>query len=239
MVASQALMGTAHVREVACLGRKFARRPEICGRPLLGVSEDKSANSKPNNQHHQKMIKKIIAIDGAYAHHAARDAGFEHFPIPAFRDIVKSGDDVDVLESFITIIEKVPENDSPEAVATESTRVKNMQYALEMRGCHVLVCPDKRSQSVGVKHSDDQRLMISTLSTCLRLRPDFLVFVGADGDYAPMLWELRKEGIRTEVVATTNSLANDLKRVAFTIISLDELFERIKTDIDLERAAAK
>ena len=88
-----------------------------------------------------------------------------------------------------------------------------------MAGARVLVCPAKRS-GTGYKQSDDQRLMIATLSTCLRLRPDFLTFVGADGDYAPMLWELREAGVRSEVVANANALASDLRRVAYGVVDL-------------------
>jgi hypothetical protein len=206
---------------------RLFRNPHELGTRILKNATSNSmnhTNRKPNT-----MITKIIAIDGVYASIAAEHAGLPHFPVRAIRDIVAGGEDVDVLEMFCTVVKKVPENDTPEAVATESTRVMRFQHMLEYQGCNVLVCPDKRGPD-GPKHSDDQRLMITTLSTCLRLRPDFLVFIGADGDYAPMLWELRREGIRTEVVATIKCLANDLKRVAHNVVSLDELFERIKRE---------
>jgi len=117
------------------------------------------------------------------------------------------------------VIQRVPEDDSPEAVATAIHQLEQKRFALEMAGARVLVCPAKRSSN-GYKQSDDQRLMIATLSTCLRLRPDFLTFVGADGDYAPMLWELREAGVRSEVVANANALASDLRRVAYGVIDL-------------------
>ena len=60
--------------------------------------------------------------------------------------------------------------------------------------------PAKRLKDGGFKQSDDQRLVIATLSLALRLRPDFVVLAAGDGDFAPMVWELRNEGIRTEVL---------------------------------------
>lgn len=73
--------------------------------------------------------------------------------------------------------------------------------------------------------------MITTLSRCLKLQPDFLVFVAGDGDYAPMLWELRNEGIRTEVVADIQeSFARELERVAYNSIDLGQVLTEIKQD---------
>lgn len=173
------------------------------------------------------MLEKIIAIDKQYADRVARDADldFPHFPTEEFRDLVKS--DADVIETLITVIKRVPEEETPEAIATEADKLHSKRFALEMAGCRVIVSPAKRTPDGGHKHSDDQRLMVTTLSTCLRLRPDFLVFVGGDGDYAPMLWELRREGIRTEVVANLINIASDLKRVAHNVIDLDDILTKI------------
>jgi len=185
------------------------------------------------------MLRKVIAIDMQYAQRAAQAVSFQHFPIDEFRDLVSRGNrgseggtvpdvDVDVIETIVTVVKKVAQDDSAEAIATVASQVERAQYALEMKGCRVIVCPAKRTPDGSYKQSDDQRLMITTLSTCLKLRPDFLVFVGADGDYAPMLWELRTEGVRTEVAAVREGLASDLMRVAYNIIDLAAVFEHIK-----------
>lgn len=172
------------------------------------------------------MLRKIIAIDSAYANIVARQSDFRHFPVDEFRQIAIGNGGVDVIETLITVNEFPPEDDSPEAIATASHQSHGIRYALEMKGCRVIRCPAKRTHD-GVKQSDDQRLMITTLSTCLRLKPDFLLFVAADGDYSPMIWELRYEGIRTEVVANAGSIANDLKRAAYSVIDVDDIFSTI------------
>ncbi len=176
------------------------------------------------------MLKKLIAVDSAYAARVARDAGFANFPIREFRKLVSSGDGVDVIETLVTVIQFVPRDDSPEEFATVHQNVKRVSDFLENAGCRIILCPAKKTPDGGFKQSDDQRLMITTLSACLKLRPDFLVFLGADGDYAPMLWELRTEGIRTEVVAVPNTLASDLKRAAYSFVDLDEVFRSMKAE---------
>jgi len=174
------------------------------------------------------MVRKVIAVDSQYAYRESTKANFQFFPVEEFRELVNGDEGVDVIETVYTLIKKVPEDDSAEALATVASQVDRIQHALEMKGCRVIVCPAKRTPDGGYKQSDDQRLMIKTLSICLKLRPDFLVFVGADGDYAPMMWELRAEGVRVEVVANSTSLATDLRRVAHSVVDLDEVFGRIK-----------
>lgn len=169
------------------------------------------------------MIKKIIAIDSQYANRVAKKMGFQHFPIKPFRDLVQKGEEVDVIETIATLVEFGIDPSASEEVATNALNLKKIHESMELQGAYVIRCPAKPSQSTssGLKHSDDQRLMITTLSSCLKLRPDFLVFVAGDGDFAPMLWELRNEGIRTEVVADDkDSFARELKRVAYNCIDL-------------------
>ncbi|MEK8021491.1 MAG: NYN domain-containing protein [Candidatus Parabeggiatoa sp.] len=186
------------------------------------------------------MLRKLIAIDSQNADRVAKKMGFSYFPIKLFRDIVQQGEDVDVIETIATLVEFWIEPTETEKVASNTNRLKKIQDSMELQGAYVIRCPSKPSKSTiaGIKHSDDQRLMITTLSRCLKLRPDFLVFVSGDGDYAPMLWELRNEGIRTEVVADKKeNFAKDLKRVAYNSIDLCQILSDLKnnnTDIDEE-----
>jgi hypothetical protein len=178
------------------------------------------------------MPKKIIAIDTQYANRVAKKLGLSYFPIKPFRELVQDGEDVDVIETMATLVEYWVDQNSPEEVATNTLNLRKIQNRLEMEGVYVIRCPSKPSPntSSGFKHSDDQRLMITTMSRCFKLRPDFLVFVAGDADYAPMLWELRHEGIRTEVVADEESLALELKRVAYNCIDLCELLDNSETN---------
>ncbi len=178
------------------------------------------------------MLKKIVAIDSAYAERVARSLNFPHLPLRDILLAIQNDDSVDILECLVTVNKRVPEDDSAAAIANVAWQIEQKQHALEMNGARTIVCPTKRSQSSasGFKMSDDQRLMITTLSLCLRLRPDFLTFLAADGDYAPLIWELRDQGIRTEVVARKEELASDLQRAAYNFVDLGRLLESIRSN---------
>ena len=184
------------------------------------------------------MLRKIIGIDLAYANLAARGLGFQNWPCRPFRDYV-AGDEDQVLD-MITALHRPPSsNDTAEEVARTAQQNARITYALEMSGCRVIPAPAKKTPEVTadgrcvLKRSDDQVLMIELALVCMKLRPDFLTLVGADGDLAPLVAGLRREGVRTEVVADSDALASDLKRVAYNVIDLRDLL----TDPDFRAAA--
>lgn len=174
------------------------------------------------------MLRKLLAVDHAYARRIAIEKGHPHFPA-SFREVVQGDDRVDLLESLIFVIKPVPASDSPEDVATASEQTERLSYALEMNGWRTVICPAKRSGD-GFKQSDDARLVIECLALCLRLRPDFFVLFAGDGDFAPLVWALRAEGIRTEVVASAANLASDLRRAAYNVVEAEPLFEALHSD---------
>jgi uncharacterized LabA/DUF88 family protein len=171
------------------------------------------------------MLRKILAVDHAYARRIAVEQGHPYFPA-ALREVVQGEDGVDLLESLIFIAKPVPASDSPEDVAAVSEQTERLSYALEMHGWRTVICPAKRSGD-GFKQSDDARLVIESLALCLRLRPDFFVLFAGDGDFAPLVWALRAEGIRTEVVASAANLASDLRRAAYGVIEAEPLFQAL------------
>lgn len=171
------------------------------------------------------MLRKILAVDHAYARRIAVEGGHPHFPAE-FSEVVHGEDGVDLLESLIFIVKPVPASDSPEDVATSSAQTERLSYALEMNGWRTVICPAKRSGD-GFKQSDDARLVIESLALCLRLRPDFFVLFAGDGDFAPLVWALRAEGIRTEVVASAANLASDLRRAAYSVVEAEPLFQAL------------
>ena len=171
------------------------------------------------------MIRKLFAIDLTPNEIIARDQGHTFFPIQPIRDLI-AGEGVDLIETLVTLVARVAD-DNPNAIAANHENFKRKQHALEMAGARVIEAPAKRCQNGNFKQSDDQRLVIATLSLALRLRPDFLVLAAADGDFAPMVWELRNVGIRTEVMARPECLASDLRRAAYSVIDLDEVLATV------------
>jgi uncharacterized LabA/DUF88 family protein len=173
------------------------------------------------------ILKKLIAIDLLYAERYAKEQGLPYFPMKDFIRLCSAGN-VDVIEVLCTLQRRVPENDSAEALGAVMQSFERKRYPLEMCGAKIIECPAKRSQSSqsGYKQSDDQRLMIKTLTLAMKLRPDFVMLVAADGDYAPMVEALRDEGIRTEIIAAPNTLASELRRHAKNVIDLETLLQQ-------------
>ena len=171
------------------------------------------------------MIKKLLAIDLTPCDIVARDLGHPHFPVKEIRELI-AGDGVDLIETVVTLVERVPD-ETPESIAANKVNFTRIQHALEEAGARVIPAPAKRQPDGGFKQSDDQRLVIATLSYALRLRPDFVVLAAADGDFAPMVLALREAGIRTEILARAQMLASDLRRAAFSVIDLDNVLNQI------------
>lgn len=174
------------------------------------------------------VVRKIVAIDGKNAECAARKVGFNFFPLEGLLDLMQGEGDVDVIETLYTVQKRVPENDSAEAVADVSEQVERKCFALEMVGAKTIVCPAKRKPDGGFKQSDDQLLQIKTLSLCMHLKPDVLTLVSGDDDHAPLVWELREHGIRTEVVAPEGMMGSQLRRACYTKVDLNRLLARLQ-----------
>jgi uncharacterized LabA/DUF88 family protein len=171
------------------------------------------------------MLKKILSVDLTPCEFVARDCGHQHFPMQAVREAIAGGG-VDLIETQVTLVERVAD-DNPESISANKINFTRKRHALEMAGARVITAPAKRLPDGSFKQSDDQRLVIATLSLALRLRPDFVVLAAADGDFAPMVWELRNAGIRTEVLARPQMLASDLRRAAYSVIDLDDFLNQI------------
>lgn len=171
------------------------------------------------------MLRKLLTVDHKYARWIAREAGFEHFPAE-FREEVFDHDGVDLVEALISVVQHVPSDDSAESLATIAAQVEGQRCVFESHGWRSVLCPSKRSGD-GYKQSDDQWLAIETILTAMRIRPDFVVLFAGDGDFAPLVWGLRREGIRTEVIASEMNLASELRRAAFNIIDADNLLSRL------------
>jgi uncharacterized LabA/DUF88 family protein len=57
------------------------------------------------------------------------------------------------------------------------------------------------------------------------MRPDVVVLVTGDADFAHLALRLRRRGIRVEVAATTQTLGSGLRGAANEIIDLTHLLE--------------
>lgn len=68
-------------------------------------------------------------------------------------------------------------------------------------------------------------MAMDALELTLEVRPDIVVLVTGDSDFAYLAEKLRKRGIRVEVASVEQSLGNELKNAASSTIDLIEIFD--------------
>jgi uncharacterized LabA/DUF88 family protein len=74
----------------------------------------------------------------------------------------------------------------------------------------------------------DLELALDVVQYVSGVKPDIVVLVTGDGDFAPLANWLRLRGIRVEVASTPNSLSQDLREASNGYIDLDEAIEQIQ-----------
>lgn len=170
----------------------------------------------------------LLAIDGAFLTSVARQFGLPHIS-PATVRAVCEKDGFDVLETFTTLIQEVPETLDDRLVGEKQNSFEKRRRALEAAGATVVPCPSRRMDS-GFKQSDDQRLVVKALSFCLRVKPRFLCLAAGDRDYIPLVEELRFHGIRTMLLTYREYCSYDLERICWKTQIIGDHF-----DLEAER----
>ena len=174
-------------------------------------------------------MRNIIGIDTQFVYHSMKsiDPDNTRFPFRLFQDFI-AGDQDEVIEMFAPVIRFPPQSLQIEDVVAATTAFTKMCFALQEQGVNVIEAPARLVRHTQeVKHSDDQRLMIRLALTCARLKPDFLVLVAADGDYAPLVWGLREEGIRTKLISDPSVLSSELRNSSYSVSDLYNVLHQL------------
>ena len=75
------------------------------------------------------------------------------------------------------------------------------------------------------KANVDVLMAIDAVELSIEMRPDTIVLVTGDGDFAHLALQLRRRGIRVEVASVAQNLGNALKASANAVIDLAPLFQ--------------
>ncbi len=78
----------------------------------------------------------------------------------------------------------------------------------------------------GFKANVDVLMAIDGLDYAIEVRPDIIVLVTGDSDFAQLASKLRRRGIRVEVASVAQTLSAQLKAAANGTIDLAEMFNR-------------
>ena len=88
------------------------------------------------------------------------------------------------------------------------------------------------------KANVDVMMAIDALELSIEIRPDVVILVTGDADFAYLAIKLRRHGIRVEVASVAANLGNMLKSAANSVIDLAGLFRTFEI-IKVEDASAQ
>ena len=109
----------------------------------------------------------------------------------------------------------------------ETERDKKNKYLHWLRSNAFLVVAKDGSPGDGkhYKANVDVLMAIDAVELSVEMRPDVVVLVTGDADFAHLALQLRRRGIRVEVAAAAHTLGTGLKGAANEVIDLVPLFE--------------
>lgn len=109
----------------------------------------------------------------------------------------------------------------------QSEREKKNKFLHWLRSHGFLVVTKEGSPGDGrhYKANVDVLMAIDAVELAVEIRPDVVVLVTGDADFAHLALQLRRRGIRVEVAATAQTLGTGLKGAANEVIDLVPLFE--------------
>ncbi|HEX2689108.1 MAG TPA: NYN domain-containing protein [Kofleriaceae bacterium] len=104
----------------------------------------------------------------------------------------------------------------------------NFVYWLRTNGFFVVTKDGSPTEDGRYKANVDVLMAIDGVDLAVEMRPDIVILVTGDSDFAHLAEKLRRRGIRVEVAALDQNLGNALRASANSIINLRELFNQFK-----------
>ncbi len=97
-------------------------------------------------------------------------------------------------------------------------------YWLRSNGFLVMTKDGAPAEQGHYKANVDVMMAIDALELSVEMRPDVVILVTGDADFAYLATKLRRRGVRVEVASVTQNLGNVLKSAANAVIDLAPLF---------------
>jgi uncharacterized LabA/DUF88 family protein len=125
------------------------------------------------------------------------------------------------------LIEMVVYAGLPPAIPTwqdERDKKNKFVHWLRSNGFLVVTKDGAPAEEGHYKANVDVMMAIDALELSMEMRPDVVILVTGDADFAYLAIKLRRHGIRVEVASVTANLGNMLRAAANNVIDLAELF---------------
>jgi uncharacterized LabA/DUF88 family protein len=107
---------------------------------------------------------------------------------------------------------------------TERDKKNKFIFWLRSHGFLVVTKDGSPAEEKHYKANVDVLMAIDAVELSVEMRPDVVVLVTGDADFAHLALQLRRRGIRVEVASVSQNLGSLLKASANEIIDLDPLF---------------
>src|SRR3954465_15983735 len=124
------------------------------------------------------------------------------------------------------LIEMVVYAGLPPAIPTwqdERDRKNKFVHWLRSNGFMVVTKDGAPAEEGHYKANVDVMMAIDALELSIEMRPDIVILVTGDADFAYLATKLRRRGIRVEVASVTQNLGNVLKSASNAVIDLAPL----------------
>jgi uncharacterized LabA/DUF88 family protein len=125
------------------------------------------------------------------------------------------------------LIEMVVYAGLPPAIPTwqdERDKKNKFVHWLRSNGFLVVTKDGAPAEEGHYKANVDVMMAIDALELSIEIRPDVVILVTGDADFAYLAIKLRRHGIRVEVASVAANLGNMLRSAANNVIDLAELF---------------
>ena len=127
----------------------------------------------------------------------------------------------------------------PATPAWQEERDKKNKFVhwLRTNGFLVVTKDGSPAEEGHYKANVDVMMAIDALELSIEMRPDLVILVTGDADFAYLVIKLRRHGIRVEVASVAANLGNTLRTAANDVIDLASLFRTF--EITLQDSAAR
>jgi uncharacterized LabA/DUF88 family protein len=115
---------------------------------------------------------------------------------------------------------------------------KFMQW-LRSNGFMVVTKDGSPAEEGRYKANVDVMMAIDALELSVEMRPDVVILVTGDADFAYLAMKLRRRGIRVEVASVAQNLGNALKSTANDVVDLAQLFRTFELKNTREEGDAR
>ncbi|MDR1044277.1 MAG: NYN domain-containing protein [Candidatus Adiutrix sp.] len=164
----------------------------------------------------------LVFVDEANVTRAASKNFKRNFDWLRFRDYLESGvgPDRELVEMVIYV--GLPPA-TPEWMEKREAK-RHYIHWLRSQGFMVYEKSGQPRANGWYKANVDVIMAIDAMDLSLRIRPDTVVLVTGDADFAHLALTIRREGIKVEVASVPQTLSSELKTSASSLLDLSDLF---------------